>query len=103
MGRLKRAPRPVSNVCAADDCENPENGRLTPDHYHHASHVYLDGTKARYRKCKMCQALQSERRKAARLADEPAPEPERKEQDWSEFKNYTWDVRAANNYIRGML
>lgn len=89
--------------CISENCINPENGMLTPDHFYFSGHIYLDGTRSRRTKCKMCESAakaESFRRRANRKVED---EPLKKETDWAEFEKCPWDVRAANNVLKGSV
>lgn len=87
-------------TCISESCINPENGNLQPDHFYFSGHIYLDGTRSRRTKCKMCESAakaESFRRRANRTVED---EPVKKKTDWSEFEKWSWDVRAANEMIK---
>jgi hypothetical protein len=99
MGMPARAPKPISNICSNEHCKNPKNGSLVPTDYGINGYIYADGTRAHYRKCKHCYAKAGAQRYALTVEVEDKP----LKTDWNEFSRLAWDVRAANNYIRGML
>lgn len=106
MAPKPRRPRLHSPVCARDDCENPENGRLETSDFGRAQHTYKCGTQASDLTCKHCRARQQRARiKAKKEAGIAAlsEEPIKPVVDLSEFKHLAWDVKVANDVIRRPL
>jgi hypothetical protein len=99
--------------CQKRKCINPRQGQLTPDDYHMAaaSYVKKDGTQStnRARICKVCKSQIDRRAYAEKRRALEKDERIQKEKsivyvvDWSEFSHLAWDVRAANDYLRGRL
>jgi len=111
-----KAPGRDITKCNRKKCLNPRNGSLTASDYHAANSAYVkrDGTQTIKvaRICKVCKSAidkEAYERKKFQLKNKIAIENLKRKRlkelkvDWSEFANIPWDVKAANNYIRGAL
>lgn len=112
---VKASGRDITK-CNRKKCLNPRNGSLTASDYHAANTAYVkrDGTQTIKvaRICKVCKSAidkEAYERKKFQLQNKIAIENLKRKRlkelkvDWSEFANLPWDVKAANNYIRGAL